>query len=60
MIRLRSMNLIRAWNWLQDRLQAFEAVMVRRENVIRFLLVRFLLMFTMVLGFWLGVRRSLG
>lgn len=59
MMRLRSMNVLTAWNWLQDRMQAFEAVMVRRETVVRFLLARFLLMLAMVLGFWLGVRQDL-
>lgn len=44
---------------LQQRLQAFEAVMIRRENVIRFLVARFVLMLTMVLGFWVGVRHTL-
>jgi hypothetical protein len=48
-----------AWNRLQTWLQSVESVMVRRENVIRFLVVRFLLMLTMVLGFWIGVRYGL-
>ena len=48
-----------AWARLQDRLQAFESVMVRRENVIRFLVGRFVLMLIMVLGFWVGIRSSL-
>ena len=48
-----------AWNRLQTWLQSIESVMVRRENVIRFLVVRFLLMLTMVFGFWIGVRHGL-
>jgi uncharacterized membrane protein len=48
-----------AWKRLQERLQAFEAYMVRRENVIRFLIGRFVLMLMMVLGFWVGIRSSL-
>lgn len=43
---------------LQDRLLALEAAMLRRENVIRFLVGRFLVMLMMVLGFWIGIRRS--
>jgi hypothetical protein len=44
---------------LQDQLQIVESVMVRRENVIRFLVGRFLLMLTMVIGFWIGIRNTL-
>ena len=44
---------------LQDLLQAFESAMVRRENVIRFLVGRFLLMLTMVIGFWIAIRNAL-
>ena len=45
-----------AWKSLQVWLHNLESTMVRRENVIRFLVARFLLMFVMVLGFWVGVR----
>jgi hypothetical protein len=48
-----------AWKQLQAKPQAFESMMVRRENVIRFLLGRFLLMLTMVVGFWVAIRNSL-
>jgi len=41
------------WRTLQQHLQAFEATLLTRENVIRFLSARFLLMLAMVLGFWL-------
>lgn len=41
---------------LQAQLQAFESTMLRRENVIRFLVGRFLLMLMMVLGFWMAFR----
>jgi len=41
------------WRTLQQRLDAFEAALLTRENVIRFLSARFLLMLAMVLGFWL-------
>ena len=44
---------------LQDQLQIVDSVMVRRENVIRFLVGRFLLMLTMVIGFWIGIRNTL-
>jgi len=44
---------------LQAQLQIAESVMVRRENVIRFLVGRFLLMLTMVIGFWVGIRNTL-
>jgi len=47
------------WKRLQAPLQAFESAMVRRENVIRFLIARLLLMLTMVVGFWAVMRRSL-
>lgn len=48
-----------AWKQLQAQLQAFEASMVRRENVIRFLIGRFLLMLAMIVGFWVAIRSSL-
>jgi hypothetical protein len=48
-----------AWKQLQAQLQAFESTMVRRENVIRFLLGRFLLMLAMVVGFWVAIRNTL-
>lgn len=44
---------------LQAQLQAFESIMLRRENVIRFLVGRFLLMLMMVLGFWITFRNRL-
>jgi hypothetical protein len=44
---------------LQTVLQHIETTMVRRENVIRFLVGRSLLMLVMVVGFWLAMRNSL-
>ena len=44
---------------LQAVLQHIETTMVRRENVIRFLVGRFLLMLAMVVAFWLAMRNSL-
>jgi MFS-type transporter involved in bile tolerance (Atg22 family) len=44
---------------LQKRLQAIETTMMKRENVIRFLIARFLLMGAMVVAFWVGVRYAL-
>ncbi|NBW62035.1 MAG: hypothetical protein EBR33_02165 [Synechococcaceae bacterium WB4_1_0192] len=44
---------------LQTVLQHIETTMVRRENVIRFLVGRSLLMLAMVVGFWLAMRNSL-
>lgn len=44
---------------LQAVLQHIETTMVRRENVIRFLVGRSLLMLVMVVGFWLAMRNSL-
>jgi len=44
---------------LQAVLQRIETTMVRRENVIRLLVGRFLLMLAMVVGFWLAMRNSL-
>jgi hypothetical protein len=44
---------------LQAVLQHIETTMVRRENVIRFLVGRFLLMLAMVVAFWLAIRNSL-
>lgn len=48
-----------AWTRLQRRLQTMETSLLRRENVIRFLMARFLLMGSMVIGFWLLMRESL-
>lgn len=48
-----------AWTRSQRRLQTMETSLLRRENVIRFLLARFLLMGSMVIGFWLLMRESL-
>lgn len=48
-----------AWTRLQRRLQTMETSLMRRENVIRFLMARFLLMGSMVIGFWLLMRESL-
>jgi len=45
--------------WLQKHLEAIESSMMKRENVIRFLVARFLLMAAMVIGFWAGIRRTL-
>jgi hypothetical protein len=36
-----------------------ETSLLRRENVIRFLMARCLLMSSMVIGFWLLMRESL-
>lgn len=44
---------------LQERLKALEAVIFKRENVIRFLILRFLLMLAMVIGFWAGIRQAI-
>lgn len=41
---------------LQKRLQAIETTMMKRENVIRLLIARFLLMGAMVVAFWVGLR----
>ena len=41
------------------QLQAAESVLVRRDNVIRFLIARALMMLLMVVGFWLAIRSSL-
>lgn len=45
-----------AWRGLQQRMQRIEMAMTRRENVIRFLVARLLLMVTMVIGFWAVMR----
>jgi hypothetical protein len=37
---------------LQARIAAVETTLMKRENVIRFLVVRLLLMLAMVVGFW--------
>ncbi|MEY2645179.1 MAG: hypothetical protein RLZZ611_1828 [Cyanobacteriota bacterium] len=47
------------WTRLQSQLQAFESTLVRRENVIRFLVGRFLLMLVMVIGFWVAIRNTI-
>jgi hypothetical protein len=44
---------------LQKHLEAIESSMMKRENVVRFLIARFLLMAAMVIGFWAGIRRTL-
>lgn len=43
---------------LQARLDALEMAMMKRENVIRFLVARFLVMLAIVLGFWAGIRTA--
>ena len=48
-----------AWKRLQDDLQSLEAAMVRRDNVIRFLVGRFVLMLAMVVSFWFIMRDSI-
>ena len=47
------------WTRLLSQLQAFESTLVRRENVIRFLVGRFLLMLVMVIGFWVAIRNTI-
>jgi hypothetical protein len=42
---------------LQARITAVETTLMKRENVIRFLVVRLLLMLAMVLGFWAAMRQ---
>lgn len=44
------------WRWLQNRLDAMERTMLRRENVIRFLVGRAVLMLAMVVGFLMAMR----
>jgi hypothetical protein len=44
---------------LQKRLQTIETTMMKRENVIRFLIARFLLMGAMVITFWVSLRYAL-
>jgi hypothetical protein len=46
------------WKRLQARLQAVEMALARRDNVIRFLVARVLVMLTMVIGFWVGIRQN--
>jgi hypothetical protein len=46
---------LQLWRTLQQRLDTFEAALLTRKNVIRFLSARFLLMLAMVLGFWLAL-----
>jgi hypothetical protein len=43
---------------LQDRISAVEVVLMKRENVVRFLVVRLLLMLGMVIGFWAAMRQA--
>lgn len=45
-------------NDLQTGLQRIESVLMRRENVIRLLVGRLLLMLMMVIGFWVAMRHS--
>lgn len=54
------MNLVVAFRQFEQRVQALESLMLRRENVIRFLVVRLLLMLMMVLAFGLVSRHGLG
>lgn len=42
---------------LQARIGAVETTLMKRENVIRFLVVRLLLMLAMVVGFWAAMRQ---
>jgi flagellar biogenesis protein FliO len=42
---------------LQARIAAVETALMKRENVIRFLVVRLLLMLAMVVGFWAAMRQ---
>jgi len=42
---------------LQSRIAAVETTLMKRENVIRFLVVRLLLMLAMVVGFWAAMRQ---
>lgn len=42
---------------LQDRITALETMLMKRENVIRFLVIRLLLMLAMVVGFWAAMRQ---
>jgi hypothetical protein len=39
-------------SWLNSRLETMETILMKRQNVIRFLVVRLLLMLAMVIGFW--------
>ena len=42
---------------LQARITAVETTLMKRENVIRFLVVRLVLMLAMVVGFWAAMRQ---
>ena len=42
---------------LQARITAAETTLMKRENVIRFLVVRLLVMLAMVIGFWAAMRQ---
>ncbi len=42
---------------LRARIAAVETTLMKRENVIRFLVVRLLLMLAMVVGFWAAMRQ---
>lgn len=44
---------------LKERLEALDALIFKQENVIPFLIARFLLMLAMVIGFWTGVAPSI-
>jgi predicted Na+-dependent transporter len=45
------MNLIPRWSTLTARFDALEAVLSRRASMLTFLVIRFLLMSAMVVGF---------
>lgn len=44
---------------LQSSIEALESTMMRRENVIRFLIGRIVLMLAMLAGFWIAMRQTL-
>ena len=51
-------------NWsplanVQQQIEALEQVLMRRNNVIRLLGARLLLMLAMVVGFWLTMRQAI-
>lgn len=51
-----------SWNpvtRLQHKIAGVETVLMRRENVIRLLTARFLIMLAMVLSFWLAMRHAI-
>jgi hypothetical protein len=45
------MNLLLRWSAIASRLDATEAVLSRKVNMLAFLVIRFLLMSAMVVGF---------